>query len=405
MDNQEIQEAIEAKKVEIQDLVAQSEQALEEGNLELSKELLDKAKSLQAEIDELQAQLTEDEEVVENRLEEDEQPSDDKDKEDIKAQLEDLKTKNDKNGEKRNMTNVVETVVVADNKNEVRSAFGTYIAEGTVSAELREAGLVTTSNAVIVPQEVAKEVMDVTEDVSALANLVTAKKVNTQAGEIAFFDGTQAPALASTEELAKNPNLTVQAIKKADYKVDTYRGALPISKEAIEDGIGAVELVKDLLREAKIATENKEILAVLSKKEAVAVKSLDELKKVLNVTLAPKFKKQVVVSQSVFNWLDTLKDGNQRYLLQDSISAQSGKQILGLPVAVFEDALIGADTMYIGDLKSSVALVQRSEYEAHWVANDIYGEVLMLATRLDVVELNKNASVKVTVAEAKSLEL
>lgn len=402
MSNQEIQEAIEAKKVEIQDLVAQSEQALEEGNLELSKELLEKAKTLQAEIDELQTQLTEDEEVVEDRseevkeesTEEDEQASDDEDKEDIKAQLEDLKTKNDnENGEKRDMTNVVETVVV-DNKNEVRDAFAHYVQTGE-----KRAGITTESGAVIVPTEIAKEVVDYTNDVSALANLVQIKKVSNGQGEVAFFDGTSTPALTAVEELEENPMLGIQAIKKAPFKVKTYRGYFPVSQESIEDGIGAVELVKSILNESVVATQNKLILDILAKQKDNKLADLDAFKKLVNVDLAPKYRKQVVLSQSAYNTVDTFKDKDGRYLLQDSISSASGKQLFGMPVVVVEDELIGAGVGYVGDLAGAVGLVDRSRYDLQWTSYMQFAQCLMVAVRLDAIALNPNAVKKITLTD------
>lgn len=410
MNNKEIQESIETKKSEIKDLVAQSEQSLEEGNLELSKELLDKAKVLQAEIDELEAQLSEEEvteEVVEDRseditdesTEEDEQSSDDEDKEDIKAQLEDLKTKNDnENGEKRNMTNVVETVVV-DAKNEVRDAFTHYIKTG----EKRD-GITTESGAVIVPTEIAKEVVDYSNDVSALANLVQVKKVSNGQGEVAFFDGTNVPALTAVAELEQNPMLGIQAIKKAPFKVDTYRGYFPVSQESIEDGIGAIELVKSILNESVVATQNKLILDVLKTQSDNAVADLDALKKLVNVDLAPKYKKQVVLSQTAYNVVDTYKDANGRYLLQDSIASASGKQLFGMPVTVVEDELIGAGVGYVGDLAGAVGLVDRSRYDLQWTSYMQFAQCLMVAVRLDAIALNPNAVKKVTFSPA-SLEL
>ncbi|TDM04061.1 phage major capsid protein [Macrococcus carouselicus] len=421
MTQEEIKQAIEAKQAELEAKTAEVEQAVADENVELSQSLMNEAKAIQAEIDELKAQIeveTKNEsnnfvaneerseveadsttvEATDVKPEDEvvEEAADNKDViiADLEAQIEELKNKNtqNENGEKRSMTNLVEEVVL-DNQSEVRDAFTHYIQTGE-----KRVGLTTESGAVVVPTEVAKEVVDYTNDVTALANLVQVKKVSNGQGEIAFFDGTAVPALPAVAELEQNPMLGIQPIKKKQFKVETYRGYFPVSKEAIEDGIGAIELVKSLLNESVVATQNKLILDIMNAKEAVSVTDADGLKKILNVDLAPKYRKHLVVSQSAYNNLDTLKDGNGRYLLQDSITAQSGKQLFGMQVTVVEDAIIGENTMYVGDLAAAVGLVDRSRYEAQWTSYMQFAECLMVAVRLDAIELNPKAAVKVTFA-------
>ena len=65
-------------------------------------------------------------------------------------------------------------------------------------------------------------------------------------------------------------------------------------------------------------------------------------RKILNVDLDPAYDVAFVVSQSFYQILDTLKDGNGRYLLQDSITAVTGKVLLGKPVFVLSDEILGA---------------------------------------------------------------
>lgn len=362
----ELNDKLNIKRTEI-------EAAIEEGNLTLAEELMADAKAIKKEIEDLE-----------------------------KLEVQD--TAEEKNKEEngvRSMTKRNEIIEDADlntGEDEVRANFLHYISTG----ELRAEGLKTDSNAVLIPKDIATEVIDYTDDVSALSNLVQVKEVKNGQGEIAFFDGKSVSPLTEVAELEQNPMVGIQQIKKVGYKAKTYRGYYPVSKESIEDGVGALTLVKDVLREAKKATENKLILDELNKKQATEVTTFDDVKKALNITLAPKYKKQIVVSQSVFNWLDTLKDGNNRYLLQDSISAQSGKQINGIPVEVFEDEMIGETTMYVGDMKGAVALIVRSIYEAQWTSYMQFAECLMIAVRLDCKSLNPNAVVKLNVAAAKS---
>ncbi|WP_414043077.1 phage major capsid protein [Macrococcus sp. EM39E] len=413
MTQEEIKLAIEEKQAQLDAKTVEADEAIKAENAELAKSLLEEAKAIQAEIDELKSQLDKEEteevqeersdvesdEVVSQDKEEQEEVTevvtDNKDIEELQARVDELEAelKNiNMNGEQRSMTNIVETVEL-DNKNEVRSAFEHYMMTG----EKRD-GLTTESGAIIVPTEIAKEVVDYSDDVSALANLVQVKKVSNGQGEVAFFDGTSAPALTAVAELEQNPELGIRPIKKASFKVDTYRGYFPVSQESIEDGIGAIELVKQILNESVVATQNKLILDVLNTQADNAVADLDALKKLVNVDLAPKYRKQVVLSQTAYNVVDTYKDGNGRYLLQDSIASTSGKQLLGMPVAVVEDELIGAGVGYVGDLAGAVGLVDRSRYDLQWTSYMQFAQCLMVAVRYDAIALNPNAVKKITLA-------
>lgn len=417
MTQEEIKVAVEEKQAQLDAKTAEADEAIKAENAELAKSLLDEAKAIQAEIDELNSQLDVAEDVQEERSDEEKsnfnatkesevvdeveevkepvQEVDNKEIEELQARVDELEAeiKNiNKNGETRSMTNIVETVELGQ-QNEVRSAFEQYVMTG----EKRE-GLTTESGAIIVPTEIAKEVVDYSNDVSALANLVQVKKVSNGQGEVAFFDGTSAPALTAVAELEQNPMLGIQPIKKAPFKVDTYRGYFPVSQESIEDGIGALELVRNILNESVVATQNKLILDVLNTQTDNAVADLDALKKLVNVDLAPKYRKQVVLSQTAYNTVDTFKDGNGRYLLQDSIASASGKQLFGMPVTVVEDELIGAGVGYVGDLAGAVGLVDRSRYDLQWTSYMQFAQCLMVAVRLDAIALNPNAVKKITFA-------
>lgn len=415
MTNEEILKAIEDKKALLDEKTAEADKAVTDENLELAKSLVEEVKAIQSEIDELEKQLepveeeerseeetqaTESTQIVDEVEEVKEPVEEPKEVDGVEEQLNALTEKivelenklNENKEEQRAMTNIQETVVL-DNTNEVRDAFTHYIQTG----EKRE-GITTESGAVLVPTEIAKTVVDYSDDVSALANLVQVKKVNNGQGEVAFFDGTSAPALTAVPELEENPMLGIQPIKKAPFKVETYRGYFPVSQESIEDGIGALELVRNILNESVVATQNKLILDVLNTQTDNAVADLDALKKLVNVDLAPKYRKQVVLSQTAYNTIDTYKDGNGRYLLQDSIASASGKQLFGMPVTVVEDELIGAGTGYVGDLAGAVGLVDRSRYDLQWTSYMQFAQCLMVAVRLDAIALNPNSVKKITVA-------
>jgi len=120
----------------------------------------------------------------------------------------------------------------------------------------------------------------------------------------------------------------------------------------------------------------------------------------LNVDLDPAYSKVIVASQTFFNWLDTLKDNNGRYLLQDSITSASGKVLSGnVPVAVVPDTQLGnqGDSVaFVGDLKRAVKFFDRKQLSLRWMDNDIYGQYLAGVMRFDTQVADTKAGFFVT---------
>ena len=86
-----------------------------------------------------------------------------------------------------------------------------------------------------------------------------------------------------------------------------------------------ISIVAETVGQIKVNTTNAAIADVLKSFTAKTVANVDDIKKILNVDLDPAYDVAFVVSQSFYQILDTLKDGNGRYLLQDSITAVTGK--------------------------------------------------------------------------------
>lgn len=210
--------------------------------------------------------------------------------------------------------------------------------------------------------------------------------------------------LSSVAELEANPALAKPEFEEVDWAVKTYRGAIPISNESIQDS--AVDLVGVIARHAneqKLNTTNFAIAEVFKTFTAKTAATLDDIKKIINVDLDAAYSKALVASQSFYNVLDTLKDGNGRYLLQDSVVSPTGKVLLGMPVFVIEDDLLGATgeaKAFIGDLGRAVLFANRVDVTVRWVDDNVYGQYLQVATRFDVKAADKNAGYFVTFTPA-----
>src|SRR5699024_5595345 len=149
-----------------------------------------------------------------------------------------------------------------------------------------------------------------TDELPALDKYVTVESVQTKSGTKPVYNGDTAQPLVSVAELEENPKLAVQPLKDVKFDIETYRAYLPVSRESIEDGIGAETLVKKILAESVVATRNAHILGVVDKFDTKEVTTLDGLKDIINVDLKPRHQKQMIMSQSVYNAIDKMKDNN-----------------------------------------------------------------------------------------------
>ena len=201
--------------------------------------------------------------------------------------------------------------------------------------------------------------------------------------------------MASVAELEKNPKLAKPEFQEVDWTVETYRGAIPVSQESVDDAdVDLVSIVAEAAAQIKVNTTNAAIADVLKSFTAKTVKNLDEIKKILNVDFDPAYEVAFVVSQSFYQLLDSLKDQNGRYLLQDSITAASGKVLLGKPVFVLSDTVLGnagEAKAFVGDFKRAVLFADRQDLGLRWADNEIYGQYLQAVLRFDAVKADAKA--------------
>ena len=206
--------------------------------------------------------------------------------------------------------------------------------------------------------------------------------------------------MVSVAELEKNPKLAKPEFEQVDWTVETYRGAIPVSQESVDDAdVDLISIVAETVSQIKVNTTNAAIADVLKSFTAKTVANVDDIKKILNVDLDPAYDVAFVVSQSFYQILDTLKDGNGRYLLQDSITAVTGKVLFGKPVFVLSDEVLGASgeaKAFIGDFKRGVLFADRKDLGLRWADNEIYGQYLQAVLRFGVKKVDAKAGYFVT---------
>lgn len=252
---------------------------------------------------------------------------------------------------------------------------------------------------VTIPEDIKYVPEKEVNTVQDLSQYVTKTSVNTASGKHPILKRATAK-FNTVAELEENPELAKPEFQSIGWEVQTYRGAIPVSEEAIADSaVNLTSIIAENIQEQKVNTLNEKIGAVLKTFTAKSVASVDDLKAITNVALDPGYERQIICTQSFYQGLDTLKDGNGRYLLQDSIINTAGNKVLGMNVTVVRDDLLGANgdaVAFIGDVKRGVFFADRSDMSVQWQEHNIYGRYLMGAFRFDVKKADENAGFFVT---------
>lgn len=191
---------------------------------------MEEVKQLKAEIETLSAQIEtlnealglEPEADTEAPAEDGKEPAEDATEPEDKRDGEDIEIPDDTE-ETRSGKDITNMEAVIGKQN---SAFEDFLKSG----EVRD-GLTTVEGAVVIPKEIL-DIQKVPNDPTQLASYVNRVAVTSGVGSLPVLAKNTA-RLASTAELAQNPELAKLSLTGIDYKALTYRGVLPVSMEML----------------------------------------------------------------------------------------------------------------------------------------------------------------------------
>ena len=303
-------------------------------------------------------------------------------------------------GEKRNMTE--KTIIKPENEKtqaqkEVRS-FEDYIR----SQGEQRSGLSTDGNGVLIPKEVVTPIFQSKKGTNRLSDYATVKQVSVGQGSYPIAGNDPSKVLATKAENAAIGDVDPE-VTGVEFKTETRAGKVYLSQELVDDN--AIDFSSEIQNQmAKLVdnTDNAQILAKLKTLSPVVVKSVDAIKQAKNTKLDPSLQPIVIVNQSAFNWLDTQKDSEGRYLMSEDIQAPTGRSLFGLPVVELSDAqLPNVDTgkfpMYVSDLAETIAVFRRNQVTTKWQQFDSYSQGLAIMLRNDYQFIDKTATVALTI--------
>lgn len=278
---------------------------------------------------------------------------------------------------------------------EARSAINAFVKS---KGQVREGGFKEADAGILIPVEILAP-QEKPEDIVDLKNYVKNVSVNSASGKYPVI-AKSGSKMSTVAELEQNPELSKPKISNIDYSIETRRGYIPISQEAIDDAdYDVTGLIRDEINDQSRNARNTDIATVLKSATAKSVTGLDGLKDLVNKEIKKVYPVKFIISASLYAELDKLKDKNGRYLLQDSITSSSGKMLFGKEVIVLDDEMIaGAGELkgFVGDPKSFCAFFDRKQTSVEWVDNQIYGKLLAGIVRYDVKKTDADAGFYIT---------
>lgn len=262
-----------------------------------------------------------------------------------------------------------------------------------------------------VPKDIRTAVKELRRSEDALENLVNVERVSTLSGSRVIERYADQTPFDNVDEAAQFPEVSTPQFEKIEYKVKKKGGILKVTQELLNDTAENIigYLKKWIAKKAK-ATRNFMIVAKIreiTKDAEVPVEGLDELKKIFNILLDPAIALTagVVTNQDGYNWLDTLKDKDGKYILQPDPTKPTSTLLFGkYPVKKVSNktmpsvAVEGGFKVPIvcGDLKEAITIFDRETLtvDISSSAGDLWGKDqtgIKVRERLDIQSVDEEA--------------
>ena len=298
---------------------------------------------------------------------------------------------NNQKGEEKNMK---QTIIDPAQNGELRS-FEQYV---RTHGETRD-GLKTDGAQAVLPQEVVTPIFEGANAKQNLAEMATVKNVSTGSGKYPISISDPTKFLATKEELATIPDVDA-SVNDVPFEAKSFAGKIFLSNELIDDSAIDIKAeVQSQLQQLVLNTDNHNVISLLQTLTSENAADIDGLKKIKNTEIDPavlgSVGSVVITNQDGYNYLDTLKDSQGRYLLTEDVTAQSGKDLFGIPVVVASNAVLpdvsGQFPVFVGNLPQAVAVFRRNNITTNWEQFDSFSQGLAVIYRGDYQFIDKNA--------------
>lgn len=221
-----------------------------------------------------------------------------------------------------------------------------------------------------VPEDIVTKIEHYRDSKASLLSLVRVVPVSTNKGQRTFKKRAQQTGFTKVGEGGKIGAKATPQFERIDYEIEKYAGYFPVTNEVLEDSdANLANVLIEWIGDESRVTANKLILEQIATVAETDLVNLDGIKKAINVTLGQAYKNtcKIITNDDGLQYLDTLKDGTDRYLLAPmpgdtmSMTLQVGAQ--KIPVTVIPNADMpsadGKVPFIIGDLYEGIVYWNR----------------------------------------------
>lgn len=261
-----------------------------------------------------------------------------------------------------------------------------------------------------VPQDIETKINHYRENGDSLQSLITVTSVKTESGARTFRARSAQTGFTNVAEGAEIGNKGTPKFTRLEYTVAKMAGIYPVTNELLKDSDQNItgELTQWIGNESRVTRNNLILSAIQTIASTAIAEGADGLKKVLNVTLKPYFRGAAVIvtNQDGLNYLDTLKDKSDQYLLKPELADATQYRFAGFPVKVFDNDTMPSNTatsgkrgipFIIGDLKEAIVMFEREgiSIKGSDVAGDAFSTDMTYfrAIEREVVKVRDSAAV------------
>ena len=261
-----------------------------------------------------------------------------------------------------------------------------------------------------VPEDIETKINHYRENGDSLQNLITVVPVKTESGARTFRVRSQQTGFTNVAEGGAIGTKDTPSYTRLEYTVAKYAGIYEATNELMEDSDANIanELTRWIGTESRVTRNNLILAAIKTIASTAIAEGADGLKKALNVTLKPYFRNSAVIvtNQDGLNYLDTLKDKNDQYLLKPEVADATQYRFAGFPVKVYDNDTMPSNTatsgklgipFLIGDLKEAIVMFERKGISilSSNVAGDAFAQDMTYfrAIEREVVKVRDSAAV------------
>ena len=182
-----------------------------------------------------------------------------------------------------------------------------------------------------VPEDVSTKIEHYKDVDYALEQDIDVVPVTTNKGSRTYQKKTTPNTFLDIDENGEiTGEIEAPKFERLPYVIQDRAGFMPVSNDLVNDSDADImNVVAEWLGKADVNTTNAKVLAKVAEKVQTDLKDIDGIKKALNVTLGQAYKvgAKIYTNDDGLNYLDTLRDANDRPLLNPDPTAPANLQL------------------------------------------------------------------------------